>query len=249
MNNISARQKLMSVMSAFLPTYWVVNGDGTMTQRGGSHDSYQGLTNMDGRPIQHRPTTHGADHGATRGPHFGAPPARKSSGWQAFLVENHGSGKRPHELAVIWKALPAEARRQYAERAKERDEWVASGSFITSPRFDGPRYRTPAPIAPALAPVAPVPTPAPAPAPVTPVASAVPTIRSFRETLLTLKGESTPTDCKEDECSLCLTNCKTVALVPCGHMCYCVACCRDSQISETCPMCRQTATSAMQVFR
>jgi hypothetical protein len=74
---------------------------------------------------------------------------------------------------------------------------------------------------------------------------------TFHETLQALKGEVTPTDKEGDECSLCLTNHKTVVLVPCGHMCYCVACCHDpsSQISETCPICRKKALSAIQTFR
>lgn len=48
------------------------------------------------------------------------------------------------------------------------------------------------------------------------------------------------------ECSICLENQKTIACLPCGHLCLCYACSTD--VPETCPICRQKLTDKVKIF-
>lgn len=48
-------------------------------------------------------------------------------------------------------------------------------------------------------------------------------------------------------CVVCIDKPKSVALVPCGHVCMCDGCARRSEISR-CPICRHDITSTMAVF-
>ncbi len=47
------------------------------------------------------------------------------------------------------------------------------------------------------------------------------------------------------ECVVCRIAPKASFLLPCGHVCMCVAC---AQLVSTCPLCRQSITDRMRVF-
>jgi len=55
---------------------------------------------------------------------------------------------------------------------------------------------------------------------------------------------------RNKECSVCFTDVKVVAFVPCGHLCVCEAC--ASQIEQStnpsCPICREPTTSHFRVY-
>ena len=48
----------------------------------------------------------------------------------------------------------------------------------------------------------------------------------------------------DDRCCICLTAKRCVAVVPCGHMCYCTQCATIDQ----CPICRGKADSFLRIF-
>ena len=52
------------------------------------------------------------------------------------------------------------------------------------------------------------------------------------------------------ECVVCRDARPSKALLPCGHVCLCAACCQRSQDSTmlACPMCRQPAKFIVDVF-
>src|SRR5437868_231382 len=62
-----------------------------------------------------------------------------------------------------------------------------------------------------------------------------------------LTGKDEETDLETQSCVICMTNQKVVALVPCGHTCYCIGCSKFSDgkgISTTCPICRAQVVTA-----
>lgn len=65
--------------------------------------------------------------------------------------------------------------------------------------------------------------------------------------LLNLYGTST--DSQESECLICLTELKTIAVLPCRHVCYCEACVNEvkSKNKTDCPVCRSPVQSFLNV--
>ena len=66
----------------------------------------------------------------------------------------------------------------------------------------------------------------------------------------TLVGKDEETDLETQSCIICMTNKKVVALVPCGHTCYCISCSKSSggkRLSNTCPICRAQVVTAIVV--
>ena len=48
-------------------------------------------------------------------------------------------------------------------------------------------------------------------------------------------------------CALCMGNPACVALVPCGHVCYCEGC-AGAAAEETCPICREEIRETLKLF-
>ncbi|OMJ65797.1 hypothetical protein SteCoe_37605 [Stentor coeruleus] len=65
--------------------------------------------------------------------------------------------------------------------------------------------------------------------------------------LLNLYGTST--DSQESECLICLTELKTIAVLPCRHVCYCEACVNEvkNKNKTDCPICRCPVQSFLSV--
>ncbi|OMJ71307.1 hypothetical protein SteCoe_30526 [Stentor coeruleus] len=66
-------------------------------------------------------------------------------------------------------------------------------------------------------------------------------------TLLNLYGTST--DSKESNCLICLTELKTIAVLPCRHVCYCEGCVNEVKRKNKtdCPVCRCSVYSFLNV--
>lgn len=54
------------------------------------------------------------------------------------------------------------------------------------------------------------------------------------------------TDDVDKQCNVCLTNIKTRACIPCGHLCLCSDC--SVKIDEKCPICNDKITSIVRIF-
>jgi hypothetical protein len=58
--------------------------------------------------------------------------------------------------------------------------------------------------------------------------------------------------CDDDDtkCIICMTNAKTQAMIPCGHLCLCLSCLPNVIDSDKpqCPMCREILTGSLRVF-
>lgn len=64
-----------------------------------------------------------------------------------------------------------------------------------------------------------------------------------------IDGEDTPLadeDSEEKGCVICLTNVKCCILLPCAHLCLCLACARQSE--RRCPLCREHCTRIQRVY-
>lgn len=64
-----------------------------------------------------------------------------------------------------------------------------------------------------------------------------------------LKTEDIKTEIDTDKCSICLDNKRCIALIPCGHTCYCKTCfkaVKEHGNIESCPLCRTKVQSAIQ---
>jgi len=63
-------------------------------------------------------------------------------------------------------------------------------------------------------------------------------------------GDVTPDPTEEvvtvGNCTICMTNLSTRAVVPCGHLCVCGPC--SKRISNQCPVCRGHANSIIRIF-
>ena len=56
--------------------------------------------------------------------------------------------------------------------------------------------------------------------------------------------------CEEDHCVICLTHQKTIAFVPCGHLCVCDQCAQSGKLlRDRCPVCRQQANTLLRIFK
>ena len=59
-------------------------------------------------------------------------------------------------------------------------------------------------------------------------------------------------DDEEDDtkCIICMTNAKTQAMIPCGHLCLCSSCLPNviDFVKPQCPMCREILTGSLRVF-
>lgn len=55
---------------------------------------------------------------------------------------------------------------------------------------------------------------------------------------------------EDKSCAVCMNDTKNMALVPCGHVCLCEACCRAvmSSGSRKCPVCRIGIESTLKVY-
>jgi hypothetical protein len=51
---------------------------------------------------------------------------------------------------------------------------------------------------------------------------------------------------KEDECSVCYTNKKTHACIPCGHLCLCYKC--KSNVEDKCPICNEELYGIFKIY-
>lgn len=63
------------------------------------------------------------------------------------------------------------------------------------------------------------------------------------------KDNETSSD--DQQCSICLTNVRSIVLIPCGHRCYCNKCFGDAKqhgMCNECPICRTKVESAIQSF-
>jgi len=63
-----------------------------------------------------------------------------------------------------------------------------------------------------------------------------------------LIGTDTKNTVREIRCLMCLENDKCVVLFPCGHICYCLECTRETNEGSTCPMCKVKIRNACRVF-
>ena len=52
----------------------------------------------------------------------------------------------------------------------------------------------------------------------------------------------------KDECLVCMDKPLSVALVPCGHVCYCLECAEREKIKE-CPNCRSKVDEMQRIYR
>jgi hypothetical protein len=50
----------------------------------------------------------------------------------------------------------------------------------------------------------------------------------------------------DEECTICYTNKKTFACIPCGHLCLCYKC--KNSIEEKCPLCNEKIDSIVKIF-
>jgi RING-finger-containing ubiquitin ligase len=59
----------------------------------------------------------------------------------------------------------------------------------------------------------------------------------------------TSEDSQESECLICLTEVKTIAVLPCRHVCYCEACLEEvkKKNKQECPVCRAKISSFLNV--
>jgi hypothetical protein len=64
--------------------------------------------------------------------------------------------------------------------------------------------------------------------------------------------------CEAEQCVVCLTNQKTMAYVPCGHLCVCAGCARSAAAvffgsaqlaTARCPICRGHVEQAVRIFQ
>jgi hypothetical protein len=62
-----------------------------------------------------------------------------------------------------------------------------------------------------------------------------------------LKGIDRKAENERSECIICRDNAKVVVIVPCRHMCMCVACAKAAR-PNTCPLCRAVVESGMVIF-
>jgi len=52
----------------------------------------------------------------------------------------------------------------------------------------------------------------------------------------------------KDECLVCMDKPLSVALVPCGHVCYCLECAERETVKE-CPNCRSKVDEMQRIYR
>lgn len=62
-----------------------------------------------------------------------------------------------------------------------------------------------------------------------------------------LSGTDIPTEKREDACIICVTNKKCCAVIPCGHLLFCISCAK-AHPSEKCPMCREPVEKFTRIF-
>ncbi len=60
-------------------------------------------------------------------------------------------------------------------------------------------------------------------------------------------AKSTKPDEPGDDCCVCMDKKKTMAIVPCGHMCLCPGCAHLDEL-DSCPVCRGPITATLRVF-
>jgi archaellum component FlaC len=75
-------------------------------------------------------------------------------------------------------------------------------------------------------------------------------IRVLQAQVDNLKDEVSETQEKVDQqknCIACFDAVKTVAFIPCGHLCMCEACLKK-QGGATCPYCREKSTSTIKIY-
>lgn len=103
------------------------------------------------------------------------------------------------------------------------------------------------------APFVPPPTPSvPAPLPTT-LSTTLPTALSAKrkredeaeESVKETKVEKVEKEKEDNLCSICIDNPKTMAIIPCGHLCCCKEC---AEMLTACPICRGPKTMALQIF-
>ncbi len=74
-------------------------------------------------------------------------------------------------------------------------------------------------------------------------------VRSLIFDMNNLSGvDSKAAEGSPSQCAACSENEKRVAMVPCGHVCLCIACAKRLPKPYACPMCRGSITSALTVF-
>lgn len=97
---------------------------------------------------------------------------------------------------------------------------------------------------------APVPAPPVAPVwtpPTPPVWASCIAVANFDMSSLS-GADSQAAEGSSAQCLACTENEKRVAMVPCGHMCLCIACAKQLPKPYTCPLCRCAISSALNVF-
>lgn len=59
------------------------------------------------------------------------------------------------------------------------------------------------------------------------------------------------TNVESQQCQICISNCRSAALIDCGHTLYCVECLKKCATDANilfCPLCRQTVTRVIRIF-
>lgn len=63
--------------------------------------------------------------------------------------------------------------------------------------------------------------------------------------------KDTKTDKQDEQCIFCCDNKKVIVLIPCGHICYCNSCLKQTQqiaCNNDCPLCKTKVESAILTF-